>query len=151
MYHTRRRHSHRLPSLAGGRRGCGDGVGGPGAEAGLKARAVTEKELETVWKKGGGGRKEVSARPGWHQNPPHVVDLMEGCRSLIRRTGDELGRDPRPSTSFTFQPRGSLATTLSGTAPDHRRMAGWNASPETDLLPKGGCTLALSQHLGLCW
>lgn len=56
---------------------------------------------------GQGDRKEKDggARPGWHLNPPHVVDLMEGCRSLFRRTGDELGRGPRPPTSFTFQPR----------------------------------------------
>lgn len=86
--------------LAGDRGGCPDGCGGPGAERKrrLKAARAETRAKEWAW--------EGSARPGWHLNPPHVVDLMDGCRSPFRGTGDELGRGPRAPTSFTFQPRG---------------------------------------------
>lgn len=92
---------------------------------GNRARDEDEGIGRTVGGKG-------SARPGWHLNPPHVVDLMEGCRSPIRRTGERTRTRAPASNLLHVSTPGSLATTISGTAPDHQFvMAGWNASPET--------------------
>lgn len=62
---------------------------------------------------------------------------------------NELGREPRPPTSFTFQPRGHSPPPSREPAPDHHSpWVGWNSSPETDLHPRGGLRAHLSQHLG---
>lgn len=56
---------------------------------------------------------------------------------------NELGREPRPPTSFTFQPRGHSPPPSREPAPDHHSpWASWKASPETDLPLEEGCALA---------
>lgn len=107
-----------FPSLAGRRRGCGACVGDA---RGRSRRARGEQAGRGTDKDEGIGRTlvgwEGSARPGWHLNPPHVVDLMEGCRSPIRRTGERTRTRAPASNLLHVSTPGSLATTISGTSP----------------------------------
>lgn len=134
----------RLPTLAGGRRWCGDSVGGPGPKRGRVRLGTTEEEKEGIELDEAEG-----ARPGWHLDPPHVVDLMEGCRSPIRRTGERTRTRAPASNLLHVSTPGSLATnthhhqnctTSSGTTPDHHQplesMAFWSCFPGDESSPR---------------
>lgn len=103
----------RFPTLAGGRRWCGDGVGGPGAEKEEGQARTREEEKEGI--ELAGLDEAEGARPGWHLDPPHVVDLMEGCRSPIRRTGEPTRTRAPASNLLHVSTPGSLATNTTTT------------------------------------
>lgn len=64
---------------------------------------------------------------------------------------NELGREPRPPTSFTFQPRGHSPPPSREPAPDHHSpwlLAGMLPRRQTSH-PEEGCTLASVSTWGL--